>query len=98
MRPGQAPGAAGGGQGAAGRPGGGAGRAGGAGMAGGAGRPGESSEEESAEDSNWLKESEQYFHHFDPNAGPSDEYDPKSVREWERMYDRWKETQEPSER
>lgn len=88
----------GGGQSAAGRPGAAAGRPGGAGMAGGAGRPGESSEEEAADDSNWLKESEQYFHHFDPNAGPSDEYDPKSVREWERMYDRWKEMQETSER
>lgn len=72
-----------------------AGRPGASGMAG--GRPGESSEEESAEDSNWLKETESYFSHFDPNAGPADEYDPASVREWERKYDHWKELKESGE-
>ncbi|QSB05125.1 WXG100 family type VII secretion target [Natronoglycomyces albus] len=72
-----------------GRGGAGTGRPG-AGMMGAAGgRPGESGEETEGGPENWLTEQDFDWTAFDPNSGPADDYDPKAIREWERMYDAW---------
>ncbi|QSB05431.1 hypothetical protein [Natronoglycomyces albus] len=61
------------------------------------GRPADGGEDEESKDLNWLNEDDMVWAHFDPNAGPADDHDPKAVREWERMYDRWKELKESGE-